>query len=95
MVPLRSKCPSITCPNDPNEHYPRYKPSPGVKKLGKVTVLKFEGEQVLARTDLVECRRLQAFLQRSLAERNADTARLLYLVEGWDRDLIGVLGGHF
>ena len=89
------KFPSITCPNDPNEHYLRYKPSPGVKKLGKGTVLKFEGEQVPARTDLVECRRLQAFLQRSLAERNADTARFLYLVEGWDRDLIGVLGGHF
>ena len=56
MVSLRLKYPNITYPNDPNEHYPRYKPPPGVEKLGKVTILKFEGEQVPARTDLVEGR---------------------------------------
>ena len=95
VVSLRSKYPNVTYPNDPNENYPRYKPPPGVKKLGKVTVLKFEGEQVPARTDLVEGRELQTFLQRSSAERDADTARRLYLVEGWDPDLIGVLGEHF
>ncbi|KAK3172852.1 hypothetical protein OEA41_006177 [Lepraria neglecta] len=88
VVSLRSKYPNITYPNDPNEHYPRYKPPPGVKKLGKVTVLKFEGEQVPTRTDLVEGRELQTFLQRSSPERDADTTRRLYLVEGWDPDLI-------
>ena len=42
VISLRSKYPDINYPNDPSEHYPRYKPPPGVKKLGKVTVLKFE-----------------------------------------------------
>lgn len=95
LISLRSKYPNVTYSNVFNKHYPRYKPPLGVGKLGKVTVLEFEGVQVPERTDLVEGRELRAYLQRKSATGNANAARRLYLVEAWDPELIGTLGKHF
>ena len=91
------------CPKYPNIRYPNlqypwandYKPPAGIKKLGKVAILKFEDKQVPKRTDIIVPADLHNFLQTTSNATNSATARRLYLVEAWDPEMIGILGEHF
>ena len=91
------------CLKYPNVRYPNlqypwandYKLPPGIKKLGKVAVLKFEDKQAPRRTDIIVSQDLHNFLQEASNATDSVTARRLYLVEAWDPEMIGILGEHF
>lgn len=79
----------------PNLRYPDPELSSDVGGSGKVALLHFLKGMVPARSDFSHHKRLQQYLEKYIEKTVAEPCRRLFLVEGLDPAITGVLGEHF
>ncbi len=79
----------------PNLRYPDPELSSDVGGPGKVVVLQLSEGRLPARLDLSHPRKLQQYLEKNIGTTVAEPCRRLFLVEGLDPTITGILGEHF
>ena len=90
----RAKVASL-CHKYPNLRYPDPDLPHKVGGLGKVVLLNFLIGQTPARSDFSDSKGLQQYLQENTGKITREPSRRLFLVEGLDSSITGVLGEHF
>ena len=91
---FRAKVASL-CQKFPNLRYPDPDLSLEVGVRGKVVMLQFLKSRRHARSDFSDPESLQQYLEEDIEATLTESRRRLFLVEGLDPSIIGILGEHF
>lgn len=79
----------------PTLRYPDPKLSSDVESSGKVALLQFLEGKVPARSNFSHHKKLQQYLEKHIEKTVAEPCRRLFLIEGLNPAITGVLGEHF
>lgn len=90
----RAKVASLFSKN-PNLRYPDLDLLSDGGGTGKVAMLQFFNDRMPARTDFSDPEKLECYLSQDTVEPAETCLRRLFIIEGYDPDLIGVFGEHF